>query len=279
MPSITASTLIPCLATATRRAPSTGCARSSASHRQLVVPGPDGTIAHAQLTLGGGMIMLGSVAKEGDYGQTDGPAGRDRRPPDPDHLPASSTTPTPSTRAPCDNGAMIVLDIADTGLRRPRLHLPRPRRPRVEHRHLRSLAGGGAMNDEQQVRDLIAAWLRETQGRQCRRRAGADGARRRVPGGRPAAHGGPGRFRQPACAPCWASTPSTRTASSTKWQWREIWRTRRTRLEVTVTSKHGGTPMRRSGHTLSIFRKSDGKWLLTRDANMLGSDAEVSDAF
>jgi uncharacterized glyoxalase superfamily protein PhnB len=29
--------------------------------RQLVVPNPDGTIAHAQLRLGGGMIMLGSV--------------------------------------------------------------------------------------------------------------------------------------------------------------------------------------------------------------------------
>ena len=44
----------------------------------------------------------------------------------------------------------------------------------------------------------------------------------------------------------------------------------RTRLEVTIISKHGKTPMRRSGHTLSVFRKMDGRWLLTRDANMLG---------
>lgn len=29
--------------------------------RQLVVPGEDGLIAHAQLTLGGGMIMVGST--------------------------------------------------------------------------------------------------------------------------------------------------------------------------------------------------------------------------
>ena len=28
--------------------------------RHLVVPGPDGTIAHAQLVLGGAMVMLGS---------------------------------------------------------------------------------------------------------------------------------------------------------------------------------------------------------------------------
>jgi uncharacterized glyoxalase superfamily protein PhnB len=36
--------------------------------RQLVVPNADGTIAHAQLSLGGGMVMLGSVQKN-DYGR------------------------------------------------------------------------------------------------------------------------------------------------------------------------------------------------------------------
>ena len=35
--------------------------------RSLVVPDGDGGIAHAQLTLGGGMIMLGS-AREDDFG-------------------------------------------------------------------------------------------------------------------------------------------------------------------------------------------------------------------
>lgn len=35
--------------------------------RHLVVPGYDGTIRHAQLTLGGGMIMLGS-ARNRDFG-------------------------------------------------------------------------------------------------------------------------------------------------------------------------------------------------------------------
>jgi uncharacterized protein (TIGR02246 family) len=45
-----------------------------------------------------------------------------------------------------------------------------------------------------------------------------------------------------------------------------------TQLKVTMVSKHGGTPMERTGHTLSILRKgADGKWLLTRDANMLGN--------
>jgi uncharacterized glyoxalase superfamily protein PhnB len=31
--------------------------------RQLVVPGPDGTVAHAQLTFGSGMIMLGTASE------------------------------------------------------------------------------------------------------------------------------------------------------------------------------------------------------------------------
>ena len=35
--------------------------------RHAVYPGPDGTIGHAELTLGGGMIMLGSV-KDDEYG-------------------------------------------------------------------------------------------------------------------------------------------------------------------------------------------------------------------
>lgn len=44
----------------------------------------------------------------------------------------------------------------------------------------------------------------------------------------------------------------------------------RTKLSVVITSKHGQTPTRQSGHTLSILRKqADGKWLLTRDANLL----------
>jgi uncharacterized protein (TIGR02246 family) len=48
----------------------------------------------------------------------------------------------------------------------------------------------------------------------------------------------------------------------------------RTRLSVTLISKHGKTPILRSGPTLSILRKSaDGRWLLTRDANMLGAAA------
>lgn len=48
----------------------------------------------------------------------------------------------------------------------------------------------------------------------------------------------------------------------------------RTKLTVTITSKHGQLPMLRNGDTLSILRKqADGKWQLTRDANMLAAAA------
>ncbi len=48
----------------------------------------------------------------------------------------------------------------------------------------------------------------------------------------------------------------------------------RTTLTVTMVSKHGKPPVERKGHTMSILRKgTDGKWLLTRDANMLAAPA------
>lgn len=37
--------------------------------KQAVYPNPDGSIAHAQLTLGGGMLMLGSANTETDWGK------------------------------------------------------------------------------------------------------------------------------------------------------------------------------------------------------------------
>ena len=43
----------------------------------------------------------------------------------------------------------------------------------------------------------------------------------------------------------------------------------RNHITVTMTPP-GGAPVRRSGYTLSIFKKQlDGKWLLARDANLL----------
>lgn len=40
-------------------------------------------------------------------------------------------------------------------------------------------------------------------------------------------------------------------------------------LTVTVTPPRGGDMVRRAGHTLTIFRRVEGRWLLARDANLL----------
>jgi uncharacterized protein (TIGR02246 family) len=47
--------------------------------------------------------------------------------------------------------------------------------------------------------------------------------------------------------------------------WAYMW----TKLTVVVTPPEGASSMTRSGHTLSILKKENGKWVLARDANML----------
>jgi uncharacterized protein (TIGR02246 family) len=42
-----------------------------------------------------------------------------------------------------------------------------------------------------------------------------------------------------------------------------------TRLTVVVKLPGGAKPMKRAGHTLSVLKKQNGKWLLARDANLL----------
>lgn len=40
-------------------------------------------------------------------------------------------------------------------------------------------------------------------------------------------------------------------------------------LTITITPPRSADSIKRSGHTLTVFRKVDGRWLLARDANML----------
>ena len=47
--------------------------------------------------------------------------------------------------------------------------------------------------------------------------------------------------------------------------WAFMW----TRLSVTMTPPGPSQPATRSGHTLTLLRKQDGKWLFARDANLL----------
>lgn len=48
-------------------------------------------------------------------------------------------------------------------------------------------------------------------------------------------------------------------------EWAFMW----TKLTVVVTPADGSPAVTRAGHTLSILKKEDGKWVLARDANLL----------
>jgi uncharacterized glyoxalase superfamily protein PhnB len=59
----TRANVIPCLRYRNAPAAIEWLCRTFGFEKQLVVPNPDGSIAHAQLSFGNGMIMLGSVMK------------------------------------------------------------------------------------------------------------------------------------------------------------------------------------------------------------------------
>ena len=71
MPSIaknTVSTVIPAMRYRDANAAIEWLCKAFGFERHLVVPGENGTVAHAQLSFGNGMIMLGS-AREDEFGQ------------------------------------------------------------------------------------------------------------------------------------------------------------------------------------------------------------------
>jgi uncharacterized glyoxalase superfamily protein PhnB len=106
------STIIPALRYRDAPAAIDWLCRAFGFAKNTVYANPDGTIAHAQLTLGGGMIMLGSVNNGGPYSELIR---------QPDEIGGAET------QSPCivvedcdavcktakDAGAKIVMDIAD----------------------------------------------------------------------------------------------------------------------------------------------------------------------
>jgi uncharacterized glyoxalase superfamily protein PhnB len=112
LPAATASTLIPCISYRDCPRAIGWLVRVFGLTPQLVVDGPNGSILHAQLVYQGGMLMLGSLDKEGDYSKLMAAPGEiDGRQTqttcmivdDPDAIYARAL----------DNGAIMVLDIAD----------------------------------------------------------------------------------------------------------------------------------------------------------------------
>lgn len=65
----TVSTVIPTMRYEDAPAAIEWLCRAFGFRRHLVVPGERGSILHAQLSFGNGMIMLGSISNHGEFGQ------------------------------------------------------------------------------------------------------------------------------------------------------------------------------------------------------------------
>ena len=125
------------------------------------------------------------------------------------------------------------------------------------------------VNDEQQIRELVATWMSATQAGDVATVLSlmTDDVVFLVAGRPPF---GKREFAEqlkpPACG-----TPLPKIDGKSEIQEIQVvgelaWI--RTELSVEMTPP-GGAPVKRAGHTLSVLRKQGGRWQLARDANLL----------
>ena len=125
-------------------------------------------------------------------------------------------------------------------------------------------------DDEQQIRDLVATWMSAT------REGDIDTVLSLMSedvvflvAGQPPF--GKEQFAAALRAPPGAPKPRIDGRSEIQeirvfGDWAFMW----TRLSVEVTPPAGsGSPVKRAGHTLTVLRKTNGRWQLARDANLL----------
>jgi uncharacterized protein (TIGR02246 family) len=124
-------------------------------------------------------------------------------------------------------------------------------------------------NDEQEIRDLVSTWMAAT-------RAGdvdtvlklmAEDVVFLVPGQPPmrkADFAAAAKAQAAGRAPKFEGTSEIQEIKVLG-DWAFMW----TQLTVVVTPPGGAALMRRAGHTLSVLKKEEGRWLLARDANLL----------
>jgi uncharacterized protein (TIGR02246 family) len=121
-------------------------------------------------------------------------------------------------------------------------------------------------DDERAIRQLIATWMAATKAGDHDTVLGlmADDVVFMVPGREPF-----GKAAFAAASKSMQSVNIDGTSDIVELQVLGDWAYLRNRLSVTITPP-GGPPKTRSGYTLTILRKErDGKWRLTRDANLL----------
>jgi uncharacterized protein (TIGR02246 family) len=133
-------------------------------------------------------------------------------------------------------------------------------------------------SDEQAIRQLVTTWMEAT-------KAGdidtvlslmADDVVFLVPGQDPmigkSAFAAAAKGQAGAEAPRFEGTSEIHEINILE-DWAYMW----TSLTVVVTSPGGAASMTRAGHTLSVLKKQNGKWLLARDANMLVAVSDLDE--
>ncbi len=125
-------------------------------------------------------------------------------------------------------------------------------------------------SDEQGIRNLVATWMAATKAGDIEKVLSlmAEDVVFLLPGQPPMI--GKSAFAAAAGAQSKQASPQFEGASEIQeikmiGDWAFMW----TKLKVVVNQPGGAPPMTRAGHTLSILKKQNGRWLLACDANML----------
>ena len=125
------------------------------------------------------------------------------------------------------------------------------------------------MDDESQIRELVAAWHAATRRGDVDTVLGlmTDDVVFLLPGRAPMRKE---EFASISRASGGSSAPKIEATSDIQeiqvsGEWAFMW----TKLSVAVVPANGGQPMKRAGHTLTVLRRVNGRWLLARDANLL----------
>jgi len=126
-----------------------------------------------------------------------------------------------------------------------------------------------ADTDEEQIRQLVASWMQATRDGDTGTVLGlmTDDAVFLLPGRAPMRKP---EFAAAATAQSRGEAPRFDGQSDIQeirvaGDWAFAW----ARLRVVATPADGSPPVKRAGHTLSVFQKQQGRWLLARDANLL----------
>ena len=130
-------------------------------------------------------------------------------------------------------------------------------------------------SDEQEIRQLVATWMTATKAGDIETVLGlmADDVVFLLAGHPPMT--GKAAYAAASKPPAGQEPPKFDGKSEIQeikvfGDWAFMW----TKLSVVVTPPGGSQSITRAGHTLSILKKQNGKWLLARDANMQTANPE-----